>query len=280
MKTHRSLTGAAVVLVLFGQWLAPSAHAELPELESKEWMGAFAGYADSKIRISVSTTGEIVIKPVYKGKEARAYVRMPVTWGLEMTMPNGRKVIQEVIPESVTSDDKTNAEFETTTLRGKFEGYAEAEVVIEQKRGVLSIGGRITNPGTYKPESIRFHVKAQVLNFYGAKFQELKNNPDAFEALVSADSLELKRTDKKRLKFEFIEVIDLSTEEVSGPGVAEAEVSIKSVDRTFNFEATENSAMTLSNRRNGALHQGMNINWSPVPDKDPKATARLVITVK
>ena len=145
MKTHRSLTGAAAILLLFGQCLAPSAHAELPELDGKEWTGVFAGYEDSKVRITVSTTGEIVIHPVYKGGEVRAYVKMPITWGLEVTMPNGRKGIQEVIPDSVTSDDESTDELEKTIIRGKFEGDAEAEVVIEQKRGVLSIGGRITN---------------------------------------------------------------------------------------------------------------------------------------
>jgi hypothetical protein len=275
MKTLLSRT-TSVCLLLF----SPLVYADLPELEGKAWIGCFAGYKDRKVRFTIDTTGGMLIEPIYDGGNPRAYIKMPVTCGLEVTMPNGKKRIMEFLPESLETDDRGTTEFEATTIRGQFEGDAAFEIMIQQKRGVVSIGGRITAPGTYKPDAIRIHVSAQILNFYGRKKQELKNDPAAFEQLVSQDYVKLKWTNGKKHELDFIEPRNLATEDVNGPGVEEAEVSIKSIDRKFIYEATGNSALTLSNRKNAPLSEGMKMNWSPDAGKDPKAEARLVITVK
>ncbi|MFC7339072.1 hypothetical protein ACFQY0_17900 [Haloferula chungangensis] len=278
MRPLRSLT--SIVVLLLSSALSPSSSAELPELQEKEWFGCFAGFKNSEVRFTVSTTGELTLEPVYEDGNPRSYIRMPVSWGIEVTMPNGRKGLQTVIPGSLESEDEPTDELERLTLRGKFEGGAEAQLIIEQKRGTISIGGRITHNGTYLPENIQFQVSARVLNFYGHNEIKLKDDPKAFEALIIEDLTELKWTNGKRQRLNSVEPRDMASEEVNGPGIAEVEVSIKAIDRQFLFEATGDSMITMSNRQGAALHQGMLVNWAPLSGKDPKSTARLAISVE
>ncbi|MEP4078350.1 hypothetical protein [Haloferula sp.] len=278
MKASTSTIAAA--LLLGGLNFVPHAYGELPELEEKDWTGCFAGHLDKNIKFTISTTGAMVISPINAHGDPGAYVKMPIDCALEVTMPNGQKRLLEPLPESLESDDEVTSEFEETVIRGKFEGDAAFELMVEQKRGVISVGGRLTAPGTYKPESIRFVVSAQILNFYGRKKMELENDPKAFEELISENYVKLKWTSGKRQKLEYIEPIDMNTEEVNGPGVSDAEIWIKAINRKYIYEATEDSSFRFSNRNNLPLHTGMTVTWSPDQGKDPKAEARLDITVK
>ncbi|MEJ6568426.1 MAG: hypothetical protein QNK83_11815 [Akkermansiaceae bacterium] len=279
MKIPRSWTTAAL-LVLCHLNLTTSAEGELPDLDKEPWRICFAGYENSKVRLSIYTSGGLLIEPIMSQGEPFAYVNMPVVYGLEKTMPNGAKKILEVLPESLESDDEPSAKFKETTIRGKVEGGAVFEVIIGQNRGEVSIGGKITDPGTHEAASLRFHVSARVLNFYGRKKKELGNNSKAFEQLIKDDSLKFKWSNGKRKKLDFMEPRDMASEEINGQGVVEAAVEIGSLKKTFQFEATEKSAITFSNRKGAELNEGMLLNWSPDAKEDAKTEARFVISVK
>lgn len=279
MKTFLSPMSSAVLL-MFVLSIAPSIRGELPDLGEKPWLGCFGGYHGSNVRIKVHVTGGLLIAPNYEKGEPRAYINIPVTVGLERTLPNGAKRLVEVIPDSLESDDEATDKFKETVIRGTCEGGAKFEMMVEQKRGVVSVGGRITDSGSDEPGSISFHVSARVLNFYGVKKMEMKNDPQGFEKLVSEDSVKLKWTDGKKQELDFIEPRDMATEEVNGPGVAEAEVEINSVKRRFLFEASGDSAIRFSNRKGAPLSEGMVVNWTPDAGKDASGEARLVIAVK
>lgn len=271
---------AAALLLMMGLIVPASLRAELPELGEKPWLGCFAVYKGSKVRLKIHAEGGVLIEPHYEKGEPRPYINIPVTYSLERTMPNGAKRLVEVIPASLESDDEETDKFKETVIRGEFEGGAKFEVMIEQKRGMVSLGGRITDPGTYDPMKIQFHVSARVLNFYGRKKLELANNPKAFRALIEEDSLELETTAGKKQEFDFIEARDLAAEEFNGPGVAEAVVEIGSIKRRLVFEASGDSAIRLSNRKGTPLNEGMVVNWTPDAGKDPRAEARFVIEVR
>ena len=183
-------------------------------------------------------------------------------------------------PESLKSDDETSLKFKEATIQGEVEGGATFEVVIEHNRGKVSIGGKVTSPRTHEAESLRFHVSARVSNFYARKKRKLENDREAFEELLKDDSLEFKRTDGKKVRLNFIEPHDMTSEEINGPGVKEAVIKITTLKKEFNFDATGKSSFTFSNRKGAELNEGMLINWSPDPKEDKNANARFVFSVE
>ncbi len=271
---------ASALLVLSNVLLMPASLAELTNLDKKPWTACFAGYENSKIRLSIYSAEGLLIEPIMGKGEPFAYVNMPVVYGLEKTMPNGVKKILEILPESLESDDEPTAKFKKTTIRGKVEGGAAFEVIIEQNRGEVSLGGKMTDPGTHEAASLRFHVSARVLNFYGQKKKQMANDRKGFEELIKDDYVKLKWTNGKRQKLDFLEPRDMASEEINGPGVAEAEVEIGSLKKTFGYEATGKSAIHFSNRKGAELNEGMMVNWSPDAEKDQRTEARFVISVK
>ena len=276
--TH--LRSWSALLALLSLQMAPSAQAELPDLDKEPWRVCFAGYENSKIRLSVYTSGGLLIEPIMDQGEPFAYVNMPVVYGLEKTMPNGAKKILEVLPDSLESDDEKTAKLKKTTIRGKVQGGAAFEVMIEQNRGKVLLGGKVTDSGTHVAASLRFHVSARVLNFYGQKKKQMANNRKGFEELIKDDYLKLKWINGKRQKLDFLEPRDMASEKINGPGVAEAEVEIGSIKKTFEYEAAGNSAIHFSNRKGAELNEGMMVNWSPDAEKDQRTEARFVISVK
>ena len=260
--------------------LIPGAQGALPDIGTQEWAGCFAGAKSTKARFKVFNEGGLLLEPIFSKGEPYPYVNIPVAYGIEKTMPNGAKRVLEIVPDSLESDDKTTTKFKETTIRGEVTGGATFEVIIEHHRGEISIGGKITSPGTHDAESLRFHVSARILNFYGRKKKELGNDRKAFEELVKDDFLKFKRTDGKRQKLDFIESRDMRSEAINGPGIAEASVEIGSLKKEFSFQATGKSAFTFSNRKGAELNQGMVLNWSPDAREDKRTEARFVISVK
>lgn len=260
--------------------LAPNTQAALPDIGEQPWMGCFAIAKSNKAHVKVFTEGGLLVQPISPKGEPWAYVRTPLTYGIEKTLPNGRKQILEVIPESLESDDETTVKFKETTIRGEVEGGATFEVVIEHNRGKVSIGGKVTSPGTHDAESLRFHVSARILNFYARKKRNLANDREAFEELIKDDSLKFKRVDGKKVELDFIEPRDMRSEEINGTGVKEAVVNITTLKKEFKFDATGKSSFTFFNRKGSELNEGMILNWTTDPKEDKKGDARFVFLVE
>lgn len=255
-----------------------AAHAELPMLDAP-WLGMFGVYEDKSVQIVIKQNGELVVSPLLGSDKPGPYVNLPVTFGIEETMPNGRTRFHPILPDSLESPDGASDKFKKATLTGEVEGGARFELVIEVKRGEILIGGRIMEVGTLTQNPIRLLVSSRILNFYGKERLQLKNDPEAFEALIEDDYVKLKWSDGRRKKFDFIESLNAEDNGVSGPGSEEVEVEIKAISKVFTFSASEASSLSLSNHQK-ALNMGFLVNWTVEAAKDPKGSARLSIEVK
>jgi len=255
-------------------------HAELPGLEEKRWIGSFAAYADKDLELRVLVDGQMVISPVYKGGSVRPYVRMPIAIHLEVEKDEGGVELIEIAPDSLKTDDAPTGDLEQVSFRGGFEGGGSFECWVEQKRGEVLIGGRVTDPGAHGAGKVRFRVTASILNFLGREKQKLANDPSAFEKLVRDDSLQLKSMKGKRGEFDFLEPVLLQSEEVNEDGASEASVEIGVLaGPEFQFESSKGSLLRFSNRRLAPLHEGFDIHWVTDSTLDPKGEARFSLVV-
>ena len=95
------------------------------------------------------------------------------------------------------------------------------------------------------------------------------------------DRIDLRWTDQKRVKLALNQNVVASSKEISGPGIVHAKVDIDSYrGRKFEFEASEDSAITLWNGEGAPLHNGFSLIWTPDPVKDPDGKARFGIVLR
>ena len=268
-----------ITTLLFFQLFTSSLVAQLDDIGEKPWLGNFAVQQDRKNQLIIHATGGMEFSPVNNG-EAHPYNKIPILYGVMVEKANGEKHLLKPIPESLTSDDQATTKFKKTTIQGKVAGDAEFEMTVKISRGTLSISGRLLSPGTHETETVQFGIATRVLDFYTYQKKSRKDDPDAFLALISEDTLKLKRIDGKKQTHEFTEQKSLATDAVNGPGIKEAEVALKILRRTFIFEASKNSSFTISNRPEAFIYQGMLIKWTPTRGKDPKGESNLSISIE
>lgn len=257
-----------------------SAAAELPGLDTKRWIGSFAAFVDNDLELRVLVNGELVVSPVYKGGSVRPYVKMPIVIRMEVLGEEGKPRLVEILPESLKTDDSPTDDLEDVSFSGEFEGGGAFVCQVEQKRGEISIGGRITDSGDNPDANVRFRVTASILNFYGREKLKLANDPRAFEKLVEDDSLAFKWMKGKRQKIDFVDPLSLQSEEVNAEGASEASVEIATLAGPgFSFSASKGSLLRFSNRRLAPLNEGFDIHWVTDNTADPKGESRFYLEV-
>ncbi|MDP4720095.1 MAG: hypothetical protein NWS48_02605 [Akkermansiaceae bacterium] len=258
------------------------ANAELPSLSTAPWVGFFAGLDSKTYRLGISARGEINLNPWHKKGAVHAYHFIPVTWGIERTLPDGRTRVFEVLPDSLESDDQANSELETTIIRGETTGGAKVELTVTEDDGVMHFKTRLLDPGQLPADSIRPVICTLVQNYYGTTKARMSSKPDEFLELLedNKDSLKLTQVDGKTKKFDFIEPVTAASDEVTGAGVTEAEVDVRFIDHTYIFAATGASALTLENKEGEPFHAGFKMVWRADEAKDAKHEATLAISVK
>ncbi len=190
--------------------------------------------------------------------------------------------MKQVKTESLRSDQKPTAEFEKTIITGKITGDASFELIMEQDRGIVSLGGRLVGPGSLT-NPLRFTIRVgftEPYPFDDVDFTD-KKEAKAFEKKIKSDRIDLKWSDQKRVKLGFEDPIDAKSAEYNGPGIASAEIDISSYKgHKFIIAASEHSTMTLANEKKEPLYKGFSLSWSPDPAKDPEMKTRLSIQVK
>jgi hypothetical protein len=281
MKNPNSLAGALAV-ILFGSTGIGSLSAQLPSLDKQPWLGYFAIAETRRSQFKIASQGKITLSPLdEKGKAASGQNEIRVSYGIQEMLPDGKTRQKTVEVASLESAESATDRLEKTVIRGKVTGDAAFEMTVEQDRGVISIGGRITDPGKLTTNPLRFFVSATIPNVYSRDKRVEKKDIKAFEKKIKDDGIAIEWIDGKRTKKSFEEPVDASSKEITGPGIAEAEVEIAGYkDRELVFAATEKSAITLSNSPPAPLYEGFTLTWTPDATKDQEGKARFTMEVK
>lgn len=270
-------------LLLAACAVLPRASAQLASLDEKPWLGYFAAYADKRFQIAMEAKGAIVLTPMNeKGTPVSSKIAIHIEAGIEEVAPDGKVVLRRIKPESLASQEPPSDDFEKFTVTGKVTGDAAFELHMAQDRGTITIGGRVTDPGTLTKLPIRFVVRVKFPDIYPYEKVADKQHDKAFLKKIEDDRLELKWTDGKRVKQDFEPMVEAASKELNGPGIAAAQVEVASYkDRRLLLMASPGSSMSLWNAKTAPLHEGFTLSWLPPdPAKDPKGEARLSIEVK
>jgi hypothetical protein len=280
MKNPRLISGF-LAAVMASAMIAPCASAQLPIINDQPWIGYFAVFANKRYQFGINGQGKVVFAPInQKGDAASTRMQPRVDIQVQETLPDGKTVTKQIIPESLQSPQAATDKLEKVLIRGKVTGDAAFEVNLEQNRGVVTMGGRVVDPGTLK-NPLRFSLKVTFPNVYPEKKLEGKNDVKAFDKQLENDRIELKWSDGKRVKQSFEEPVDLTGKDFNGPGIVAMEADIGAFkDRKFLLAATGSSVMAISNTRKEKLYEGFALTWTPDADKDKEGKARLSFEVK
>lgn len=263
-----------------------SAHAQLPGLEDKIWLGYFAGYASRDFLLGVGSNGDIRLQiESPKGKSSGiAASAMSILVGIEEDNPNAKPSVRTIREDTLETTDEPTAKLDKTVIRGKVTGDATFELTIERDRGNFIISNRLIDPGTLTKNPIRPVVVLQMRTLYSAA-----ENGELSKAQIKErekDTLELKWTDGTKKKFSLSDEMDANLEAVNGPGISIAQIEAGGIirDRKLTLEApTGVSVLKAGNQTPQMLSRGMRFTAMPAPAKPgakPGDTARLVIGVR
>jgi hypothetical protein len=257
------------------------ATAQLPSLNEKPWLGYFAAFEGKKFEFGVMSVGKIILTPMGdKGTAVSHALAIPIEIGIEEVLPDGKVTMKQLKAETLSSAESATDQLVKTVIKGKVTGDAAFEATIEQNRGVISMGGRVVDPGTLK-NPLRFAIRVKFPTAYKYDNPKDKKEEKAFEKKIEDDRIDMKWTDGTRKKQGFNVALEAASKELNGPGIAAAEIEIAAYKgKKFLFIASENSAMTLWNSKVEPLHEGFTINWRPDAEKDKEGKARLSFEVK
>ena len=249
-------------------------------IDKKPWQGYHAAFANRHFQFTVTTDGQITLAPLGdKGEPVAKKLTIPIDIAIQETAPDGKVTTKKIKLESLKSTEPVADSLVKTAFTGNITGDASFEVTIEQQRNVISIGGRILDPGTLKKDQLRFAIHVKFPNPYYSAITTGKKEEKAFEKIVGKDRIDLKWTDGKRKKFALDEKVDAITKE--GTGITSAEIDISAYKgEKFVFVSSPNASMNFSTDQASPLHQGFTIAWTPDAVKDPDGKARLSFEVK
>ncbi len=256
--------------------------AALPTMTEKEWLGYFVGIKNRAFQFAFTAEGKATIRPIgRKGEFVSSKLTIPVSFKVLETMPDGKVVSRQIVPESLESAQSATDKPENVVIKGKVTGDAGFEIFVHAERGGISLGGRLLEPGTLK-NPLQFAIDVRIPDVYAdAKDARDKKSEKALEEKMKKDRLQLIWTDKKRVKPSLTEKIDVSSKEVSGPGIAAVQLELSAYDeKKFEFTASENSLIALEHKPPATLNEGFSMSWTANSGKDPEGKARLNIEIK
>lgn len=274
--TQTWLTALALAFVSVSH--GTSARADLPELNEKPWLAHFAGFESRRFNFGYTSKGKGLLIPIGKsGSPVGHTLHLPIQIVVEETLPSGTVTAKQIKPETLETKDAASDKFEKLSFTGKVTGDASFEAHLEVNRGVVSIGGRMLDPGTLTKNPVRFCIRVGVPSLYRYDSKDTK----AFRDKVSRDELRLVWTDGKRLRVPGDEEVDARSPEVNGSGIADLELNAAAYQgKKISLAATAGSSMALWHRHAQPLYEGFSINWYPDPEKDPEGKSRLSFEVK
>lgn len=280
MKSSSILQGISAAFVM--TVVAPTpVLAQLPALNEPPWLGHFIGIENKRYHFGLTSMGKITLNPLNeRGVPIGHRLTIDLVIGILETKPDGSTTLRQIKPETLQSSDPATDDLKKTVIRGQVTGEASFEATIEHDRGLISIGGRVVDPGTLK-NPLSFTVRTRIPCPYPYdKVDERKDNKD-FMKKIEDDRLDLKWTDGKRIKQTFEKEVDATSKEMNGPGIAAAQVETSSYKgKKILLTASENSLLTLWNAKPAPLFEGFTFNWVPDPQKDKDGKSRMTLEVK
>lgn len=272
---------AFVAGLVFVSGVMPVA-AELPTMDDREWLGYFAGAKTKNFQFGITAGGDAAIR-ISKEKDVLLSQKLaiPVEFRIEETMPDGKVIARSIKPESLESTQTPTAKPKDVTIKGRVTGDIGFEVFLTEDRGVISLGGRLLEPGSLKNPT-RFCIATKVPSVYvDATPDGDKKQQKAFEDKIKDDRVQINRKDGKRAKFSTMDPVDGGSAEVTGPGLDGLLIDISSYKgKKIQLSATPNSSLELKNASKRPLGDGFSVVWAADLAKDPKAEARLLIEIK
>lgn len=260
------------------------AAAELPGLKEKEWLGYFVAFQNKKFQFSMTAQGKTAIKVLNKkGDPLNQKLAIPVEFVVEELLPNGKTTVKALQPESLESAQEATEKPRGIVIKGKVTGDAAFEASINEESGVISLGGRLLDPGTLTKNPLRFSIRLRIPDAYAstAKSEDEDKEKEKLEDKMKGDRIQLIWTDGKRVRQPTDKSVDAASKEINGPGISALEVEFSSYDeKKIELSASPNSAITLSSPKAGPLYEGFLVTWMADPAKDPEGKARLTIEVK
>ena len=257
--------------------------AELPGREEKEWLGYFVGFQNRKFQFAITSQGKAAIKVIgKKGEPLAKKLTIPVEFLVEEIRPGGKPSVKNLLPETLESAQPATLKPQQIVIRGKVTGEASFEVFVNEDRGVISLGGRLLDPGTLTKNPLRFSIRLKFPDAYSnAKANGDKKEEKQLQEKSKNDRLQLSWTDGTRVRQPTDKAVAAGSKEINGPGIAAMQVEFSSYDeKKFEFTASPGSKMTLSGGPAAPLHQGFTVTWLTDPAKDPEGKARLSFEVK
>ena len=250
--------------------------AELPTLQEKPWLGHFVGYERRGFRFGINEDGRMTLEAKARDGKYLMNDRALNLYVEVIEVSGDRNYTKKLIAGSLTTTDPAAKNPNKATFRGKVTGDAEFEATVEFDGDTILLGGRILNNGSIKNPLV-FQVRARHSDVYRYS-SETKVKQDA-----KKDRIEYVRADKKKGKLDWLEGIDLSSEEVSGPGLTSVSVEVKCYEgRKFLYAPVGEGKITLQNTKfaTAAPRAGFSILWRNNAEKDPEGKGRLQLVFK
>lgn len=259
-----------------------SATAELPYIESGDWRGFHARHESQRYTFSIRNDGEILLTPVRRNREPVAKAkRIKIEYGIEELQPDGSAVFKQARREALEAEQEADDEIDKLVIRGTTSGDAVFEMVIEQSRDIVSVGGRVVDRGELTEHPLRFAVRAHLPNVYEQISIDDRADEKAFNKRTRRDYMQLVRIDHSKVELDHDNTEKADCDKLTGSGIEEIEMRLSYYDRRFFFAASRGSGIALSNnRRPGPWYEGMTLHWTRDATKDPEARGRLKFWVK
>jgi hypothetical protein len=266
-------------LVCCGVAIPNAAHAQLPALEDKPWTGHFVGYENRSYTFGFTSLGKGKFEVIASNGRKVSFLLAPsFNVVIEETMPDGKVVSRQIVPDSLESDQEATTKPDKIEIRGKTTGDATFVLQIEENRGTIQFGGRITDPGTLTKNPIRLVLRFGIPSIYA---REKDTESKAFENKTKKDEIRVRGMDGRRVKIDPFEALDASGDKATGKGLTTVELEMAGYQgRKLEWTSTGDAKIELWNRTPGPLHSGFSINWAPDPEKDSQNAARISFTVR
>ena len=281
VSNFRTGVFAAILISLCGVFPASG---DLPGLDDRQWAGHFVGFSNRAFQFGLATDGKAKIEVIgQKEKTVSHVLAVSVQFAVEEVRPDGKTVLKTILPETLESAQAATKEPRDVVFKGKVKGDASFQASVHEERGVISLGGKLLDPGTLTKNPVRFVIRVNFPNAYPYDKDRTagKKEMKAFEQKTEKDRLQLKWTDGKIRKQSLSDSVDAASKEIYGPGIAMFNLEFSSYqEKKFDFVASANSTMTLSNSAVQPLHDGFAVTWLADPEKDPEGKARLSFHVK
>lgn len=282
MNRTKPTLGIFAAITLSGLGILPS-HAVLPLMEGTTWLGQFLGYDSKRYQFTFSRDGKAAfLVSNSKGNSVSNRLSIPILFGVEETTPDGKTVQREVIAESLECDQPASTTIRNVLIRGKVNGGASIEILLNESRGGISMTGRITNAAELKNPS-KFNIRVRFPNAYPPAARpptpDKKEKKD--DRKKDPDLISLRPVDGPSVKLGGNDLKDLASPEVTGNGISIVTTEFASHQgRELTLTAAPASSMRLKNDPTKPLKDGFHVYWSTDPAKDPKNAATLTIDAK